>query len=83
MARPTAMTSRPQATAASATARMRATFDAKVVTATLWGAARMSASGTCYGMRETSTNGTYYISGLATCTGDAASTDTGTLRSFT
>ena len=35
----------------------------------------MSASGTCYGMRETSANGTYYISDLGTCTGDAASTD--------
>ena len=52
-------------------------------TATLWGEARMSASGTCYGMRETSANGTYYISALGTCTGDAASTDATTLRSFT
>ena len=52
-------------------------------TAVLWGAARMSASGTCYGMRETSANGTYYISALGTCTGDAASTDAGTVRSFT
>ena len=47
------------------------------------GEARMSASGTCYGMRETSANGTYYISALGTCTGDAASTDATTLRSFT
>jgi type IV pilus assembly protein PilA len=52
-------------------------------TATLWGEARMSASGTCYGMRETSANGTYYISALGTCTGDAASTDATTVRSFT
>jgi len=52
-------------------------------TATLWGEARMSASGTCYGMKETSANGTYYISALGTCTGDAASTDAGVLRSFT
>ncbi len=51
--------------------------------ATLWGEARMSASGTCYGMKETSASGTYYISALATCTGDAASTDAGVLRSFT
>ena len=43
----------------------------------------MSASGTCYGMRETSANGTYYISALGTCTGDAASADATTLRSFT
>jgi type IV pilus assembly protein PilA len=52
-------------------------------TAVLWGEARMSASGTCYGMRETSLNGTYYISNLATCTGDAASTDATVVRSFT
>jgi hypothetical protein len=52
-------------------------------TATLWAEARMSASGTCYGMRETSTNGTYYISALGTCTGDAASTDVTVVRSFT
>ena len=52
-------------------------------TATLWGAARMSASATCYGVRETSANGTYFISALGTCTGDAASTDTTTVRSFT
>ena len=50
----------------------------------LWGEARMSASGTCYGMRETSASGTYFIStGLAACTGDAASTDATTVRSFT
>jgi len=52
-------------------------------TATLWGAARMSASGTCYGLRETAANGTYFISALGTCTGDAASTDAGTARAFT
>ncbi|MEX0651552.1 MAG: prepilin-type N-terminal cleavage/methylation domain-containing protein [Actinomycetota bacterium] len=52
-------------------------------TALLWGAARMSASGTCYGLRETSANGTYLISALGTCTGDAASTDAGTARAFT
>jgi type IV pilus assembly protein PilA len=52
-------------------------------TAVLWGEARMSASGTCYGMRETSASGTYYISALATCTGDAASTDATVVRSFT
>ena len=52
-------------------------------TAVLWGAARMSASGTCYGLRETSTAGTYFISNLAGCTGDLASTDAGVLRSFT
>jgi len=52
-------------------------------TATLWGAARMSASSTCYGIKETSSNGTYYITALATCTGDAASADAGTVRSWT
>jgi type IV pilus assembly protein PilA len=52
-------------------------------TAVLWGAARMSASGTCYGLRETSASGTYYITALGTCTGDAASTDATTVRSFT
>ena len=39
IARPTTTTSRPQASAASATARMRATFEAKVVTATRCGEA--------------------------------------------
>ena len=53
-------------------------------TATLWGAARMSASGTCYGLHESSTTGTYYITnGPTGCTGDAAGTDTGTARSWT
>ena len=52
-------------------------------TALLWGAARMSASGTCYGLKETSASGTYFISALGTCTGDAASADAGTVRSFT
>ena len=42
MARPTTTTSRPQALAASATARRRATFEAKVVTATRCGASAMS-----------------------------------------
>lgn len=52
-------------------------------TAVLWGEARMSASGTCYGIRETSANGSYLISALGTCTGDAASTDATVLRAFT
>ena len=42
MARPTTTTSRPQARAASATERMRATFEAKVVTATRCGASLIS-----------------------------------------
>src|SRR5215208_300153 len=41
MARPTTTTSRPPARAASATARRRATFEAKVVTATRAGEALM------------------------------------------
>ncbi len=44
MARPTTTTSRPQASAASATARMRETFEAKVVTATLPFAALISSA---------------------------------------
>jgi hypothetical protein len=52
-------------------------------TATNWAEARMSASGTCYGMAETSASGTFYISALATCTGDGANAAPGTLRSFT
>jgi type IV pilus assembly protein PilA len=55
--------------------------------ATLWAAARMSASGTCYGLRETSANGTYYITGsatvLTTCDGATASADGTTVRSWT
>ena len=42
MARPTTTTSRPQSRAASATALMRATFDAKVVTATRCGASEIT-----------------------------------------
>jgi type IV pilus assembly protein PilA len=38
--------------------------------ATTWAAARMSASGTCYWIKDTSTGGTTYGSG--TCTGTAA-----------
>ena len=36
---------------------------------TSWGAARMSASGTCYGIYDTATAGTKYGSALTTCTG--------------
>lgn len=49
-------------------------------TATNWGAARMSASGVCFGLRETvdtttpANSGTWYGQSLATCTGDFAAT---------
>ena len=36
--------------------------------ATNWAATRMSASGTCYGIYDTSTGGTKYASAVATCT---------------
>jgi type IV pilus assembly protein PilA len=48
-----------------------------VVSATEWAAARMSASGTCYWIRDRSANGTTYGSG-ATCTGAAAAAAVGT-----
>jgi type IV pilus assembly protein PilA len=50
-------------------------------TATVWAAARMSASGTCYGIQDTSTGGTTYEI-AATCTGDAVATDAPTATSF-
>jgi hypothetical protein len=49
-------------------------------TATNWGAARMSVSGTCYGIRDTidtttpANSGTWYGIGIGTCTGDFAAT---------
>jgi type IV pilus assembly protein PilA len=51
-----------------------------VPTAILWGAARMSKSGTCYGIRDVPTGappatvGTWYGQSLATCTGAFAAT---------
>ncbi len=45
-------------------------------TATLWAAARMSVSGTCFGIRDSAGVTTYWTSPTA-CTGDSAST-TGT-----
>jgi type IV pilus assembly protein PilA len=50
-------------------------------TATKWAAARMSASGTCYGIQDTSTAGTTYEI-AATCTGDAVATDNPTATAF-
>jgi type IV pilus assembly protein PilA len=47
------------------------------VSATEWAAARMSASGTCYWINDTSTAGTTYGSGA--CTGTAAAAATGTV----
>jgi len=52
-------------------------------TATAWAAARMSASGTCFGIRDTSASGTYFDQGLATCTGDAVDTAASTARTWT
>jgi type IV pilus assembly protein PilA len=47
-------------------------------TATLWAAARMSASGTCFAIRDSATTGaTLYLTAPTACTGDSAST-TGT-----
>ncbi len=43
-------------------------------TATNWGAARMSASGVCFGLREEALTGTWYGQALGTCTGDFAAT---------
>jgi type IV pilus assembly protein PilA len=48
--------------------------------ATNWGAARMSVSGVCYGLRDTidtttpANSGTWYGNALGTCTGDFAAT---------
>ena len=47
-------------------------------TATAWAAARMSASGTCYGIKDASATGTTYVTALGTCTGDGANAATGT-----
>jgi type IV pilus assembly protein PilA len=55
-----------------------------VPTAILWAAARMSKSGTCYGIRDVptgappSTVGTWYGQSLATCTGAFAATTANT-----
>ena len=49
--------------------------------ATTWAAARMSASGTCYYIYETSANGTRFGTGT-TCTGDAANAAAPTGRSW-
>jgi type IV pilus assembly protein PilA len=65
-------------TAASTTANPRVSV-MTTPTATLWAAARMSATGTCFGIRDVavgappSTVGTWYGQGLATCTGTSAS----------
>jgi type IV pilus assembly protein PilA len=46
-------------------------------TATAWAAARMSASGTCYGIKDSSATGTSYVTALGTCTGDGANAAAG------
>ena len=55
-------------------------------TATVWAAARMSASGVCFGVYETSASGTKYDQAAAlttTCTGDQVVTDAPTATSWT
>jgi len=52
-------------------------------TATVWAAARMSASGVCFGIQDTSAGGTTYAQALATCTGDATATANPTATSWT
>ncbi len=47
-------------------------------TATAWAAARMSASGVCYGIQDSSATGTKYVTALGTCTGDGSNAATGT-----
>jgi type IV pilus assembly protein PilA len=57
-----------------------------VPTATVWAAARMSASGTCFGIYDSSTGGTKYdqVAALTTtCTGDQVVTDAPTATSWT
>ncbi len=46
-------------------------------TANTWAAARMSATGTCFGIKDSTTLGTTYVTALGTCTGDAANSATG------
>jgi type IV pilus assembly protein PilA len=55
-------------------------------TGVLWAAARMSASGTCYGIQDTSAAGTTYdqVAALTTtCTGDQVVTDAPSATSWT
>ena len=55
-------------------------------TATKWAAARMSASGVCFGIQDTSSAGTTYDQAAAlttTCTGDQVVTDAPTATSWT
>lgn len=46
-------------------------------TANTWAAARMAATGTCYGIKDATTTGTSYLTALGTCTGDAAAAASG------
>ena len=55
-------------------------------TSTTWAAARMAASGQCFGIYETSAAGTKYDQGATldgTCTGDQVATDAPTAKSWT
>ena len=45
--------------------------------ANAWAAARMSGTGTCYGIKDSTTLGTSYVTALSGCTGDAAAAATG------
>ena len=54
--------------------------------ATTWAAARMSVSGACFGIRDTSSGGTRYDQGTTldgTCSGDQVNTDAPTATSWT
>jgi type IV pilus assembly protein PilA len=51
--------------------------------ATLWGATRMSASGTCYGITDDATIGTRYQSAVATCTGATVTAAPGNATNWT
>jgi type IV pilus assembly protein PilA len=46
--------------------------------AATWGASRLSASGTCFSIKDTSTAGTSYGQGAVTCDGDSAVAGSGT-----
>ena len=64
-------------TAASTTAAPRVSV-MTTPTGVLWAAARMSASGTCFAIRDTGAAATVYLTAPTACTGDSAST-TGTV----
>jgi type IV pilus assembly protein PilA len=57
-----------------------------IPTATKWAAARMSASGACYGIQDTTTAGVTFDQGVTltmTCTGDQVATDNPAAKTWT